>query len=69
MKLTLNAVELSEDRWRATVQELPGVVAEGRTRAEALQQAQEMARALVFDQVYQGELPEEELRGLFGEDA
>ncbi len=57
MKLQVE-FELEEDgRWIADVMELPGVMAYGRNRDEALAAAKALALRVVADQIEHGELP------------
>lgn len=55
MKLTVELENEADGRWIAEVPELPGVLAYGRTSAEARAKAQALALRVVADRVENGE--------------
>lgn len=59
MRLTIELDQEEQGRYIAEVVELPGVVAYGRTREEAIVQVQALAHRVLADRVEHGEpLPE-----------
>jgi len=60
MHLTIEVEEEEDGRYIAEVMELPGVLAYGQTRDEAIARAQALALRVLADRLEQGEpLPEE----------
>ena len=57
MRLKLETERERPDRWIADVVTLPGVLAYGRTRAEAVQKAKALALEVIADRVRNGENP------------
>jgi predicted RNase H-like HicB family nuclease len=55
MRLRLETEHESTDRWIADVVTLPGVMAYGRTRAEAVRKAKALALEVIADRVRHGE--------------
>ena len=57
MRLRVETERESSKRWIADVVTLPGVLAYGRTRAEAVQKAKALALEVIADRVRNGENP------------
>ena len=57
MRLRVETERERADRWIADVVTLPGVMAYGRTRAEAVQKAKALALEVIADRVRHGESP------------
>jgi predicted RNase H-like HicB family nuclease len=55
MKLTLEIEQEEDDRWIAEVPELPGVLAYGATRDEAMAKAEVLALRVLAEQLEHGE--------------
>ena len=59
MQLTVETEQEEDGRWLCEVIELPGVLAYGKTREEAIARAQALALRVLADRLEQGEaLPE-----------
>ena len=56
MKLKVEFEQETDGRWIAEVSELPGVLAYGRTRAEALAAVEALALRVIADRIENGEL-------------
>jgi predicted RNase H-like HicB family nuclease len=56
MKLRVEFDRETDGRWIAGIPELPGVLAYGETRAEALAAAQALALRVIADRIENGEL-------------
>jgi predicted RNase H-like HicB family nuclease len=56
MKLTLETEQEDDGRWLAEVPELPGVLAYGATREEAMARADVLALRVVAEQLEHGEV-------------
>ncbi len=56
MSLTLEVEQEDDGRWLAEVPELPGVMAYGQTRPEALLRAQALALRVIADRLDHGEV-------------
>ncbi len=55
MKLNVETEQEEDGRWIAEVPELPGVMAYGATRAEAIQKAEALSLRVVADRLENGE--------------
>ena len=55
MPLTIETEEETDGRWLAEVPELPGVLAYGQTRAEAVSRAEVLALRVLADRIEAGE--------------
>ena len=55
MNLTIETEQEDDGRWIAEVPELPGVLAYGTTRAEAMAKAQALALRVLAEQLEHGE--------------
>ena len=56
MKLTVEFEQETDGRWIGEVRELPGVLAYGKTRAEALAAVEALALRVIADRIENGEL-------------
>jgi len=64
MNLTVEVEQEEDGRWLAEVPEIPGVLAYGRTRQEAISRAQALSLRVLADRLERGEsVPE--LSGVF----
>jgi predicted RNase H-like HicB family nuclease len=64
MNLTIEVGQEEDGRWLAEVPEIPGVLAYGRTRQEAISRAQALSLRVLADRLEHGEsVPE--LSGVF----
>ena len=63
-KLAVEIEQEEDGRWLAEVPDLPGVMAYGQTRAEALASVEALALRVLADRLEHGE-PVPELSGLF----
>ncbi len=63
-KLAVEIEQEEDGRWIAAVPELPGVMAYGESRAEAVARAEALALRVLADRLEHGE-PVPELSGLF----
>lgn len=61
--MTVELDRETDGRWSADVPELPGVLAYGRTREEALAAARALALRVLAERLEQGEAPVELLEG------
>ena len=57
MRLTVELDRESDGRWIADVIELPGVMSYGKTRDEAISNAERLAIEVIADRIAHGELP------------
>lgn len=57
MKLTIELEREDDGRWLAEALELPGVMAYGQSRDEAISNTERMAIDVIADRVAHGELP------------
>jgi predicted RNase H-like HicB family nuclease len=57
IKLRISLARETDGRWLASVDSLPGVMAYGATRAEAIRAASALALHVVADKLEHGELP------------
>jgi len=57
MRLRLQTERESADRWIADIVTLPGVMAYGRTKGEAVRKAKALALEVIADRVRHGENP------------
>ncbi len=64
MKITIETEQETDGRWIAEVPDLPGVLAYGDTRDEAVANAEALALRVMADRLEHGE-PIPELPGLF----
>lgn len=64
MSLTVELEQETDGRWIAEVPELPGVLAYGQSRDEAIRQAQALALRVLADRIDHGE-PVPEVGGVF----
>jgi predicted RNase H-like HicB family nuclease len=55
MPLTIEVEREEDGRWLAEVPELPGVLAYGKTRAEAIDRAQTLSLRVLADRIEHGE--------------
>jgi predicted RNase H-like HicB family nuclease len=55
MALTIEVEQEKDSRWLAEVPQLPGVLAYGQTRQEAIERAQVLALRVVADRLEHGE--------------
>ena len=55
MRLSVEVEQEEDGRWLSEVPELPGVLAYGRTRAEAVAHAQVLALRVMADRIEHGE--------------
>ena len=55
MRLTVETEQEEDGRWIAEVSELPGVMRYGRSRAEAIAQAEALALRVIADRIEHGE--------------
>ncbi|MGH8608979.1 MAG: type II toxin-antitoxin system HicB family antitoxin [Gammaproteobacteria bacterium] len=55
MRLTVETEQEEDGRWIAEVSELPGVMRYGRSRAEAIAQAEALALRVIADRIEDGE--------------
>ncbi len=55
MKLTIEVEQEEDGRWLSEVPELPGVMAYGRTREEAIMRVQALALRVLADRIEHGE--------------
>jgi predicted RNase H-like HicB family nuclease len=58
MKFTIECEQEEDDRWLAEVIELPGVLAYGQTREEALFRVQALGLRVLADRIEHGEASE-----------
>jgi len=65
MKLTIESEQEEDGRWLAEVLELPGVMAYGQTKPEALAKAQALALRALAERLEHGEMLAEPLNILF----
>ncbi|MGH8469771.1 MAG: type II toxin-antitoxin system HicB family antitoxin [Gammaproteobacteria bacterium] len=65
MRLTVETEQEEDGRWIAEVSELPGVMRYGRSRAEAIAQAEALALRVIADRIEQGEHPLEPIQITF----
>ena len=65
MKLTIESEKEEDGRWLAEVLELPGVMAYGQTKQEALAKAQALALRALAERLEHGEMLAEPLNILF----
>ena len=56
MPLTIEVEREDDGRWLAEVPELPGVLANGQTRAEAVEHVQSLALRVLADRLDHGEV-------------
>ena len=62
MKLTIEIEQEEDGRWLAEVMDLPGVLAYGQTREEAIARAQALTLRVLADRIEHGEpVPTEDL--------
>jgi predicted RNase H-like HicB family nuclease len=57
LNLTVEVGREADGRWFAEVRELPGVIAYGSTRAEAMLNTRTLAARVVADRIEHGEWP------------
>jgi predicted RNase H-like HicB family nuclease len=57
MKLRVEFDRETDGRWIAEVPELPGVLAYGKTRSEALAAVEALALRVIADRIENGEIP------------
>ena len=57
MKFTIESEQEDDGRWLAAVLELPGALAYGETRAEAMAKAQALGLRVLADRIEHGEEP------------
>jgi len=55
MPMTIETEQEADGRWIAEVNDLPGVMAYGQTREEAIRQAQALAFRVIADRLEHGE--------------
>ncbi len=65
MKLTIELDRESDGRWIAKALELPGVMAYGPTREQAIANTERIAIEVIVDRIEHGELPAESLNVSF----
>ena len=65
MKFTIESEQEEDGRWLAEVLELPGVMAYGQTKQEALAKAQALALRALAERLEHGEMLAEPLNILF----
>ncbi|MDB5386595.1 MAG: hypothetical protein JWM11_2241 [Planctomycetaceae bacterium] len=59
MPMTIEVEQEADGRWIADAPELPGVLAYGQTRQEAIDHAQALAQRVIADRLDHGELTPE----------
>ena len=64
MQMTLEVEQEVDARWLAEIADLPGVIAYGQTRQEAIERAKALALRVLADRVEHGE-PVPQMDGLF----
>lgn len=69
MVLTVEYEQEEDGRWIAELPELPGVLAYGRTREDALAAVEVLALRVIADRVEHGELPARSLSVSFTSEA
>ena len=57
MKLSIELDREDDGRWIAEALELPGVMAYGRTREDAIRNTKRLAIAVIADRIKHGEMP------------
>ena len=58
MRLSIEVKQEEDGRWLSEVPELPGVLAFGQSRSEAVVRAQVLALRVLADRMEQGDLPQ-----------
>ena len=57
MNLAIETEQEDDGRWLAEVSQIPGVIAYGATRLEAISQAEALALRVLADRLQHGEVP------------